>query len=66
MVRPSVAPVIRTMAASRRPMRSRLSVRPAISAMSVVAIPVMTWSWPAIDSVMTLPRCGPTTMPKSR
>ena len=66
IVRPSMTPVICTMAMSRRPMRSRLSVNPAISAMRVVAIPVMTWSWPAIDSVMTLATCGPTTIPKSR
>ena len=48
------------------PCRSRFRVSPAMSAISVVAMPVITWSWPAIDSVMTLPRYGPTTMPKSR
>ncbi len=66
MATASVAPVIWTMAMSRLPMRSRLSVSPAMSAMSVVAIPVITWSWPAIDSVMTLPMYGPTMMPNSR
>ena len=42
IVKPSVTPVICTMAAKRRPMRSRFRVNPAISAISVVAIPVMT------------------------
>ena len=38
-----------------RPSRSKLSVRPAINAISVVAMPVTTCSCAAIDSVMTLP-----------
>ena len=39
---PSVAAVMRTIAANRDPRRSMLNVRPAISAISVVAIPVTT------------------------
>jgi len=44
------------MSESRRPSRSRFSVRPAMSAMNAVAIPEMTWSCAAMGCVMTLPR----------
>ena len=62
----SMAPVSRTIAARRVPKRSMLSVRPAMSAMSVVAIPLIAWSCLAIGSEMTLARKGPTSSPKSR
>ena len=45
----SVVTVMYAIADSRRPSRSTLSDSPAISAISVVAMPVITWSWPAIE-----------------
>ncbi len=42
MATASVATVMRAIAASRDPRRSTLNVRPAMSAISVVAIPVIT------------------------
>ncbi len=43
-----------------------LSVRPAISAIKVVAMPVITCSCAAIDSVMTFARYGPTSTPNNK
>ena len=56
MATASVVTVMRVIDAKRCPSRSKFSDSPAIRAITVVAIPVMTWSWPAIDSLMTLPR----------
>ena len=52
----SVVTIIRVVPAMRRPMRSMFSVSPAISAISVVAMPLTVWSCRAIGSVITLPR----------
>src|SRR6185436_20957557 len=62
----SVTVVNRTIAERLLPSRSRLIVSPAISAMSVVARPVMACSCDAIDAVITLARYGPTGTPNSR
>src|SRR6185503_6289179 len=62
----SVAPVNRAIEASVVRRRSRLIVNPAISAMSVVAIPVTACSCDVIGAVMTLPTYGPTSTPKIR
>lgn len=66
MATASVVKVICTMAPMRDPSRSTLSVRPAISAISVVAMPVNTCSCAAIGAVIRLLTYGPTTMPNSR
>ena len=47
--------VSRAIGRRRGPRRSTLSVRPAMSAISVVAMPVTTCSWPAIKPVMRFP-----------
>src|SRR5262245_6994423 len=60
----SVAPVKRAIEASVVRRRSRLIVNPAISAISVVAIPVTACSCDVIGAVITLPTYGPTSTPK--
>ena len=53
---PSVMIVVRPAPATRRSRRSMFNVRPAMNAISVVAMPFTVWSCRAITSVMTLPR----------
>ncbi len=61
-----VVPMNRPVPATRKPSRSKLSVSPAMKAMSAVAMPLTVWSSRAIGSVITLPRYGPTRIPNSR
>ena len=63
---PNVTMVVKPAPATRRSRRSIFRVRPAMNAMRVVAMPFTVRSWRAIDSVMTLPRYGPTRRPNSR
>ena len=66
MATASVTIVATPAPATRRSSRSKLSVRPAMNAISVVATPLTAINWRAICSVMTLARYGPINRPKSR
>ena len=66
MAVPSMTMVVRTAPATRRLRRSMFNVRPAMNAISVVAMPFTVEQLTRIDSVITLPRYGPISSPNNR